>query len=191
MSLPSSFGPPSEPSIEALTSEAFGQLYADYFDAIYWFCRVRLGDDHAAEDAASQVFINAFKAGPRYKDPSLRSWLFCIAHNVVISAFRANRPERIPFRLEVALDIADDAVLPEEAAIAEEERRTLRAALSKLPDVQRHVIELRLTGLTGPQIAARLGRSHDAIKMLQSRAFERLRDLLRVDPDSEERNQDG
>src|SRR5687768_8543125 len=121
MSPPSNLGPPSDPSIVAPASEAFGKLYAIYFDPIYWYCRGRLGDAQAAEDAASLVFINAFVAGPRYDDPSLRSWLFCIAHNVVINASRANRPERIGAQLELAIDIADAAALPDEAAIAEEE----------------------------------------------------------------------
>jgi RNA polymerase sigma factor (sigma-70 family) len=186
-----SLGPSSEPPHVAHTCEAFGKLYATYFDPVYWYCRGRLGDAQAAEDATSTVFTNAFAAGPRYDDPLLRSWLFCIAHNVVINAIRANRSERVTSQLEAVPDLADGAVLPEEAAIAEEEREALHAALRRLPDDQRHVVELRVVGLTGPEIAVLLGRSHPAIKMLQLRAFARLRDLLTATSSGEEGTENG
>ena len=40
---------------------------------------------------------------------------------------------------------------------------------------QREVIELRLAGLTGREIAEAMERSVDAVKMLQLRAMKRLR----------------
>ncbi|MGH2551154.1 MAG: RNA polymerase sigma factor [Thermomicrobiales bacterium] len=59
-----------------------------------------------------------------------------------------------------------------------DERRSLHAALSLLTDDQRQVVELRLAGLTGPEIAEIVERSHAAVKMLQLRAIERLRQIL-------------
>jgi DNA-directed RNA polymerase specialized sigma24 family protein len=50
--------------------------------------------------------------------------------------------------------------------------------LIQLPRDQRQVVELRLAGLTNPEMAAILGRSVPAIKMLQARALIRLRSLL-------------
>jgi len=45
----------------------------------------------------------------------------------------------------------------------------------ELPVDQREVIELRLAGLTGREIAEAMERSVDAVKMLQLRAMKRLR----------------
>ena len=67
---------------------------------------------------------------------------------------------------------------PEEQAIAAERREALLDSVTRLSDDQRRVVELRLAGLSGPEIAAVLGRSHGAIKMLQFRAIDRLRELL-------------
>ena len=80
---------PTAIATEAGSSHAAGftRLYHDFFDPIYWYCRNRLGDGAAAEDAASAIFTRALAAGPRYDDPALRSWLFTIAHN-----------DRSPFR---------------------------------------------------------------------------------------------
>ena len=49
-----------------------------------------------------------------------------------------------------------------------------------LAAVERQAIELRLAGLTGREIARELGRSHEAVKMLQQRALANLRAELGV-----------
>lgn len=154
---------------------AFAQLYAVYFDPIYCYCRHRLGDALAAEDATSTVFARAFAAGPRYHDPALRSWLFAIAHNVIANARRGSRPVA---SLETAHELRDPGPAPEEVWLASEERTRLLQALQGLPAEQRQVVQLRMAGLTGPEIARELGRSHGAVKMLQLRAFTTLRERL-------------
>ena len=62
---------------------AFAPLYRHYVRPIYAFCHQRLGDRELAEDATSQVFVNAFAALPRYQSGSFRAWLYAIARNVV------------------------------------------------------------------------------------------------------------
>jgi RNA polymerase sigma-70 factor (ECF subfamily) len=74
--------------------------------------------------------------------------------------------------------VRDDAPAPEELAIAAEERRSVRALLAQLPEHQRRVVELRLAGLTGAEIAQVLGRSRANVDVTQCRAVARLRDLL-------------
>jgi putative hemolysin len=54
----------------------------------------------------------------------------------------------------------------------------LRAALAELPPGQRRIVELRLAGLTGAEIAQTLGRSRGAIDTTYCRAIARLRGLL-------------
>ena len=160
---------------------AFALLYERYVDAIYRYCVARVGSPVDAEDAASQTFARAFGALSRFRPrPELvgdgvRSWLFTIAHNVVVSGYRDHRPTS---PLIDAEGLVDPDPPPEEQAIAAEHRAALRASIARLPDDQRRVVELRLAGLSGPEIATVLGRSHGAIKMLQFRAIDRLRELL-------------
>lgn len=166
---------PRNANSEGGLSEAFTRLYDTYFDAIYWYCRNRLADTATAEDAASTIFTRALSAGPRYEDPALRSWLFTIAHNVVINTYRAHRPLA---SLEDAWAIPDPARPLEDAVVADDERHRLLTALERLPPDQRQVVELRMAGLTGLEIARVMERSHGAVKMLQLRAFTQLRVLL-------------
>ena len=156
--------------------QAFAALYDRYFEPVYRYCYHRLGSREAAEDATSQVFLQVLAALPRYQEGgTFRSWLFTIAHNQIANRERERWPDRA---LDIVGEHADPSPLPEELALAADEHRALAAAITMLPRDQRRVIELRLAGLTGREIAQMLGRSHPAVKMLQLRAVERLRDLL-------------
>ena len=67
---------------------------------------------------------------------------------------------------------------PEEAALARERAQVMQDRLAALPEGQRRVVELRLVGLSAPDIAEVFGMSVSAVKVAQWRAFKRLRDLL-------------
>ena len=160
----------------------FALLYRQYLPQVYRYCYRRLGSKEAAEDATSQVFARALAAYPRFEDRggSFRSWLFTIAHNIVTDEGRRMRPA---LSLDLAGPLAASAPAPDEVVIQAEERQTVAALLRQLPTQQRQVLELRMAGLTGVEIAAVLGRSHGAVRKLQYRTLLRLRDLLGV-PDA-------
>jgi RNA polymerase sigma-70 factor (ECF subfamily) len=158
-----------------LDRAAFAPLYARYAPAIYRYCRSRLNGPEAAEDATSRVFAKALAALPRYRDGSFRSWLFVIAHNEIADAGRARSADA---PLEAAAGVVDPGRSPEEAVLAREAARELRELLDRLPVNQRRVVELRLAGLTAPEVAAVVGRGVSAVRMDQLRAYARLREVL-------------
>lgn len=151
----------------------FGGVYRRWGAPVYRYCLVRLGSREAAEDATSAVFLRAMNGWSGFRGGSLPAWLFAIARNVVADAAK----QRPTFPLELAADRPDDRPSPEEVALASDTARTLASLLSALTVDQRQVVELRLSGLTGAEIAAVLGRSDAAVKMLQLRAMQRLRAL--------------
>lgn len=167
---------------------AFAPLYARYLDPVYRYCYRRMGGRQAAEDATGEVFCKALAALADYRDGSFGGWLFTIARNVVADALRRCQPEE---PLGSDYDPPDDVATPEELALAAEERRSLRELLARLPADQRSVVELRLSGLTGTEIAGVLGRSLGAVKMLQFRAVAQLRVYLAVRVGSEEAHDGG
>jgi RNA polymerase sigma-70 factor, ECF subfamily len=167
--------------------DAFAALYRQHVDPIYRFCYRRLGTREAAEDATAQVFAKALANLPNYRGGSFQGWLFAIANNVVIDEGRATRPVA-PFA--AAAEVLDSAPGPEENALAAEEAREMQALMAALPPEQRRVLELRLAGLSGVEIARVLGRSHGTVRNLQHRTLLRLRDLLGVTTSASGRDTD-
>jgi RNA polymerase sigma-70 factor, ECF subfamily len=157
------------------SSDAFGSLYERYIDRIYGYCARRVESQQVAEDLTATIFERAFSKLGSYRGGSFRAWLFTIAHNTVTDHYRRRRPV---LSWEPSMSGADDGPTPEEHAVALDDRAQLHYLMSSLTENQRQIVELRLAGLTGAEIAEVVDRSPDAVKMLQHRALERMRNQL-------------
>lgn len=174
---------------------AFDLLFDRYADPVLNYCYYRLGAWEEAEDAAQQVFANAYAALARFDERgaddlgSFRAWLFTIAHHEV-----ANRRRGLARRAASPLDAATDAVdpgpSPEELAVAADNQGRVLALVSQLSIDQQRTLELRFAGLTDSEIGAVLGRSPGAVRAVQARAVARLRALLGVRRDHPEHDRD-
>jgi len=155
--------------------QAFTLLYQRYVAPVYNYCYLRLGSREAAEDAASETFLRALAGLPDFQGGTVAAWLFRIAHNIIVDLYRKRRPQQ---PLTEADDLPDPAPSAEHTLLERDELARVQAAINRLPDDQRSVLELQFAGWSGKQIAAVLGRSHGAVRMLHLRAVERLRQLL-------------
>ena len=167
---------------------AFAPLYATYFDPIHRYCYLRLHHRELAADAASQTFLKALTGIGGFRSGSFKSWLFAIARNVTIDMQRASRPQ---VELEHAELVRDPAMSPEDSALQRDDQQRLWRALDQLSAEQREVLELRLAGLTGQQIAESTRRSLSATKSIQFRALSRLRTVLELDASGHPRSTNG
>jgi RNA polymerase sigma factor (sigma-70 family) len=159
--------------------DAFATLYERYLDGIYAYCVRRVSSQQAAEDLTSTVFERAFTRLDSYRGGSFRAWLYRIAHNAVTDHYRRRRNI---ISWEPYMSGSDDDPTPEDHAIAIEEQAQLHHLMGTLTKDQRQVVELRLAGLTGTEIADVVDRSPEAVKMLQYRALERMRTKISTDP---------
>jgi RNA polymerase sigma-70 factor (ECF subfamily) len=181
--------PQEEPSDATLVAvalhdrQAFGLLYDRYVELIFRYCLVRLRNREDAEDATSLIFARALAGLPTQRGASFRSWLFSIAHNVVVDAQRVASAD-MPLTVLEFLPATGPSL--EEQAVADERRGVVAQAVAQLTGEQRSVVELRLAGLAGPEVAAALGRSHDSVRTTQRRALARLRTLLGITTEQEE-----
>jgi len=112
-------------------------------------------------------------------------WMRTILRRKLAQSTRRKRP---------IVGLADDRVAEaaderHESPLADlvdrEMRERLRGAVDELTPEQREVVRLRLAGLRSPDIAARLGITPETVRMRESRASKRLRELLRP-PSGEE-----
>jgi RNA polymerase sigma-70 factor (ECF subfamily) len=165
--------------------QAFAQLYEEYFDKIYRYVTLRIGDRMEAEDITQQVFLNAIKAISSFKWRGIpfSAWLFRIAHNQVVDFLR-KKSKRATTPLEESLVASNyDSQIYDPQLIAEQrlDIERLLVATRKLTPAQQEVISLRFAGeLPIAQVAKIMGKSEGAVKALQHSAIVALRKAFSV-----------
>jgi RNA polymerase sigma-70 factor, ECF subfamily len=162
--------------------EAFGEIYLRYLDPIYRYIFFRVGTVEDAEDLTEAVFLKVWEALPGYRSIGLplSSWIYRIAHNIVVDFHRKK------VNNSISLDDRDEwpdlnhsiqGTLTQ--VIANEDVMRLAQAISTLPEDQQQVILLRfLEGLTHKEIGRIIGKHDGACRMIQLRAIETLTFLL-------------
>ncbi|MGD9724415.1 MAG: sigma-70 family RNA polymerase sigma factor [Pirellulales bacterium] len=148
-----------------------------------------------ASDLVQDTFFEAQRDFGRFRgttERELLAWLKeILAHRLANHARRYGAQKRDVDR-ELPLD-AEGAVNqpawqqaligPVDAAIDRDEQARLAAAISRLPEHVREVIEMRTwQRLTFPEIAARLGKTSEAARKQWGRAVRRLQDELKQHP---------
>ena len=72
--------------------QAFAELVRTHEAAVHGYVHRRLRDARRAEDLTQEVFLRAWRHAERYDAAraDVRAWLFAIARNLVIDAYRAD-----------------------------------------------------------------------------------------------------
>lgn len=163
---------------------AFGVLYEQHLEAIYRYVYFRVKDGADAEDLTEQVFLRAWEAlsGYQPKGHPFSSWLYRIAHNMVVDYHRRNKYTAQTAPPEQINQMSWDALREPnslEQLIQAEEANALAKAIAQLPEIQQEVIILRfIEGLDHEKIANILDKSNGACRTIQYRALTTLNQLL-------------
>jgi len=169
---------------------AFGILFDRHFGSIFAYLVRRTGDWEASRDLASETFLKALKALPRYRwqGRPVSAWLFAIATNELRMYYR--RGQRAPASLDAlvagsAVYVADPSTLDDERQAVERELEQnaefalVRRALTRLPLKYQEAIALRyFEEKTVAEVAEILGKPEGTVKSLVSRGLESLRAVL-------------
>ncbi len=160
---------------------AFAELYEMYYDRIYRYISFKCGNQIEAEDLSGEVFVKMIESIHtfRFRGFPFTSWLYRIAHNVVVDNFR-RKGRRPTVPLDTARNAASDAHSDlERLAEISLTIREVVTAMDNLTDLQREVITLRFAaGLTIAETAEAVGRKENAVKALQHAGIRKLRDAL-------------
>jgi RNA polymerase sigma-70 factor (ECF subfamily) len=165
----------------------FALIYERYVGPVYRYCYFQLGEQTAAEDVTSEVFMKALAGIQAFRGGVVPAWLLTIARNVVIDQRRRRRPAA---PIEAIDELPGRDPTPENAAIDAARTAALREALASLPKEQRTAVELGIAGWSGEQIGAALGKSRGAVYLLRARALARMGRFLRRSGWSPEESQD-
>ena len=150
----------------------FADLYETNFERVYAYIASRVRDRDVAQDLTAEVFQTALAniGSFEWRGVPFAAWMIRIAFNAI--ADRWQRSSKEP-------PLPDEPV--EEPGVEDEiERRAMLAELvNALPLDQRHVVIRRFVDQRSiREIANELGRSEGAVKQLQFRALQTLRDSL-------------
>jgi RNA polymerase sigma-70 factor (ECF subfamily) len=153
----------------------FADLYEIHFERVYAFIARRVGSRDTAEDLTSDVFHKALANISRFewRGVPFGAWLLRIAVNAIVD--RSKRSGR-----EVAVD--DPPELSTQPGLDHvEDCARLYRLVNQLPEDQRQVVVLRFAEQKSiREIAQQIGRSEGAIKQLQFRGLQNLRDEFEV-----------
>ena len=151
----------------------FAELYENNFERVYAYVAHRVRNREEAQDLTSEVFHEALVSLPRFEWRGLPfiAWLLGIAANVLSD--RWHRAARLQ---EVVTDDLEQVGMEDDI----EQRAMLYQLVDTLPDDQRRVIIRRFVGQKSlREIATEFGRSEGAVKQLQLRALQNLRERIR------------
>ena len=158
-------------------SEAFARIYDELVKPVYRYIFYRV-EDAIAEDLTEETFFKAWQNLKKYKKGKhpFSSWVFKIAHNLVVDYYRKNRTtEEIDERMADPQQTSNPAY---QTDIKLTQIR-LRKVICRLSENYQQVIILKyINELDNKEIASVIGKSEGAVRTLQFRALARLRSLL-------------
>jgi RNA polymerase sigma-70 factor (ECF subfamily) len=144
------------------------------------YVRARVASRELAEDLVSDVFCRALAALSSYRH--LRAtplpWLYTIAAHRVADHYRS---QRATLPIETIEVVADGSIGPDEVVATRESMRQVWEASKALPASQRRALWMRYgEDLELKEIALRMKRSVEAVKLLIHRAIRGIRSALEI-----------
>jgi RNA polymerase sigma factor (sigma-70 family) len=181
-------GPPDGDASDR--DERFAACFERHYPRVLAYGLRRLPDRAAAEDAAAETFLVAWR---RFGDAPADQlpWLLAIARNVIFNESRsARRRDRLTARVAAERSAADDQPPASWASGGGDDAganvAAARAALERLSDRDREILLLTTwDGLSGRRAAAALGCSPGTFAVRLHRARTRFARALNAPPPSQ------
>jgi RNA polymerase sigma-70 factor (ECF subfamily) len=162
--------------------DSFGALYQRYHNPIVALAYAQLGDKHAAEDAAQEVFAVACRDLPSLRDrDKFGAWLGGICRNVTRQMLRA-KTRTTPLSCGTPAPGGDPRGGRRDPMDREEEQAAVRRAVWKLPESERELIVMRyFNGFSQAKISQVLDLTPAAVNGRLVRAKRRIAEWLEQD----------
>jgi len=170
-------------------SHALETLYDRYASTVLGISVKIIGDQAAAEDVLQETFWRVWRSAASYQSQrgSFTGWLFRIARNLAIDAYRRRKIRPRPITDVDDSDSKIDQTPDPNIDVAEQSQLLLNhkqvlSALATLPRVQRQVIEMAYYyGMTRQEIAEATGEALGTIHTRARLALQKLRAELQRD----------
>jgi RNA polymerase sigma-70 factor (ECF subfamily) len=157
----------------ATIDSRFTALFERHYDEVLGYC-VRRVDFAGAEDAASEVFVVAWRRIDQLEWDTARPWLYGIARGVLANRVRTTRRrDRLTRKMSGLANVNEEAA--EVIVVRRQHDEEVMSALSKLKDSDQEILMLSTwEDLTAPEIATALDISTSAAEQRLHRAKQRF-----------------
>ena len=166
--------------VQAGDREAFRVLFRQHMQSVYWAAFGVLQSRSDSEEVMQDAFMMMWdkRAGIELVGESTLPWLVTTARYLALNRRRAEGRRRRD-SLDLAGDVLDQALAPDNAAVANEARQHIEEVMAQMPLVDQEIFWLCLVGdLSYKQAARQLGISHGAVRNRLSRLRARLRNEI-------------
>lgn len=162
--------------------KAFERLVVEHRESLYRFLRAKLPTNEDAKDASNAAFFrvwNYITTAHEKETHHFRGLLFHVARNLVADFYRVRKDAfSIEAMGDAGLEIADTKQTPGRIE-AETDARLMREAIAKLkPEYQDVIILRHFDGLDTEDIARKLEKTENNIRVTLHRALRELRKHL-------------
>ena len=158
--------------------KAFGKVYDLLVDKVYKYIYFKV-DKESAFDLTETVFLKIWENIGKYNHQvgnSFSSWVFRIAHNLVVDYYRFNK-ETLPLDTEIVDQ--NKSTSPIEFVEQSLSKDNLKSALERLKTVHQEVLTLSfLNGLSNEEVAQIMGKNEGSLRVLKFRALQELKKVL-------------
>jgi RNA polymerase sigma factor (sigma-70 family) len=144
------------------------------------FLRRNWSDMSEIADLRQDVYVRVYEAALKKLPDLAKPFVFATARNLLIN--RVRQKHVVPIEAVADLDslgIANDDPAPDRSVMARDELRRLQIAIDRLPARCREAVIMgRINGLSGHEIAQRMGISEPAVSQYIDNGLRALADML-------------
>lgn len=159
--------------------QSFSKLYEHFVDKVYKYYYYKVSSQDEAFDLTETVFLKVWDNLKSYKPKtgsSFGSWVFRIAHNLLVDHYRLNK-EMVELT-DVHADKREEAN-PMHKTDESLRKETLKKAMSKLKDIYKEVLtHSYLNELSNSEVAELMNKTEGGLRVLKFRALQELKKVL-------------
>ena len=160
---------------------ALAEVFDRFGAAVYGAAVSVVGDGSSAQDVVQDVFVELWSHPDRYDSAagSMRTYLVALARNRAVDTLRSELRRIARQERHYRLTPAEPPRSPGEEVLTADVASTVRAAIERLPDAQRRVIQLAyFEGMTCREVALAAGIPEGTAKSRLRLALAKLEAVL-------------
>lgn len=157
----------------------YEDFYSDNYGRVLYYVKNKINSVEDAEDLTSEVFMYCYTHYDDY-DPeksSITTWLYLIVNSRIKNFYRDHNITYVDYEV-VSETMQDQNIDLDEGIYLEQLHAALMKAIKSLPERQQKIVMMRyFENCSSDEIASRLGISPGNVRVLLSRALDKLSTL--------------